>query len=373
MKRTNQMKKSLALFVLAILAAGFLVASSASATTLFVGGEDSDFINLNGAAASTTAGTFSSSFARESVGVYSATCELTNVPPASYFMTPTFTASSILWIHANYYNGGDCASQSAADILRVYSPDGYPRIAINEPASTSFGQFTIYTINQAGTYTSLASMTTACFTPGRLIPLDLYINYSSGGGVTLYCNGVQVASYTGNVTTNSATQLNQVQFSGQISQSTSYWSEIIVSTTNTLSQRVAKLTPAANGNTDTWDVGGVSNINETTLSTSNPNASGTAGELQEYTIGTSTLPSGSYSVVGVYLNAYTQVDTTGPQHLQGVVRTGGTDYTSVNYSPTQSAWGVISIPFLTNPATANAWALSDLTNVNFNIGFESQN
>ncbi len=206
--------------------------------------------------------------------------------------------------------------------------------------------------------------------------MDLYINYASGGQVTLYCNGVQVASYTGNVTTNSATTLNQVQYSGSIygnGTTSTYWSEMIVATTSTLSMRLASITPAANGNTDNWDTGGVSNINESTLNTATVNASGTSGQLQEYTIGTSTLPTGSYSVVGVFLNAYAQVDTTGPQHLQGVVRTGGADYTSVNYSPPQSAWGVISIPFLTNPATGSAWALSDLTNAGFNIGFESQN
>jgi hypothetical protein len=44
-----------------------------------------------------------------------------------------------------------------------------------------------------------------------------------------------------------------------------------------------------------------------------------------------------------------------------------------SWRPPQSAWGVISIPFLTNSATGSAWSLSDLTNAGFNIGFESQN
>ncbi len=217
-------------------------------------------------------------------------------------MTPTFTANATIWIHANLYNGtGACAA--GIDMLRVYSPDGNVRIVMTAPYNNP-EQFSIYTRNQAGTQTLLTSMISPCFSPARLIPMDLYINYATSGEVTLYCSGVQVADYQGNITTDSATQLNQVQFSGAFSgNSDPFWSEVIVSTTNTRSMRLVTLTPAANGNTDSWDTGGVSNINETTLNTGTVNASGTAGELQEYTIGTSSFPSGTYSVLGVFLNA----------------------------------------------------------------------
>jgi len=300
---------------------------AARASILFVGGEDSDFVNLNGAAAVTTAGTFSSGYARESMEVYGSGGCASNSPPASYFMTPNFTANSIIWIHANYYSGNGLGCSYGGDILRVYSPDGYPRIVVTQPG-TNLGQFSIYTRNQAGTQTLLVSMTSPCFSGIRLTALDLYINYASSGEVTLYCNNAQVADYSGNILTDSATQLNKVQFAGEISQTISYWSEVIVSTSNTTAMRLATLAPSANGNTDTWDTGGVSNINETTLNTTTVNASGTAGEVQEYTVGS--LPSGNFSILGVWVNAQALVDTTGPQHIQGMVRTGSTDFTSSN-------------------------------------------
>jgi hypothetical protein len=366
-------KLSLALAVVIVVALTPL--AQANATILFAGGEDSDFVNLNGAAASTTAGTFAAGYARESMAVNTSTASCaTASPPAAYFMTPTFTANSVIWIHANFYlGGGTCSGIPISDVLRVYSPDGYARIVIEQQSATAYGQYNIYTRNQAGTQTLLVSMATPCFDVAHLVPLDLYINYASSGEVTLYCNNVQVADYTGNILTDSATQLDQVQFSTATpySLNITYWSEIIVSTTTGRGLRLATLAPAANGNTDNWDTGGVSNVNKTTLNTTTVNASGTSGEIQEYTI--NALPSGTFGIVGVWLNAYTQVDATGPQHLQGIVYTGSTAYTSSNLSPPQSAWGFVSTNWLTNPNTGVAWTTIDLGASGFNIGFESQN
>jgi hypothetical protein len=142
-------RKMFCAFILALLLA--LTPLAAHATVLFVGGEDSDFINLNGAAASTASGTFSSSYARESMAVPTGSCNNT-VPPTSYFMTPTFTASSGIWVHANIDNSTltNGCNGVTSDVLRVYSPDGYARIAITQPTTISGGS----------NYTLLTSMTT---------------------------------------------------------------------------------------------------------------------------------------------------------------------------------------------------------------------
>ena len=196
----------------AVFLALFLISvplSGANATILFAGGEDSDFVGMVGTiASSTTAGTFASGYARESMSVSPTGCS-PNAPPNTYFLTPTFTASSVIWIHANVYPASVvCAA--TGDILRVYSPDGYARIVVEQPGTGTVGQYSIYTRNQAGTQTLLVAMTTACFIAGHLVSLDLYVNYASSGEVTLYCNNTQVADYTGNILTDSATQLNQI-------------------------------------------------------------------------------------------------------------------------------------------------------------------
>ena len=353
------MKNSLAFLITAFLGAMLLAESSASATTLFAGGEDSDFTLTSGAAVSTSNGTFSSGYARESILAYG------GEPPTSYALTPTFTANSTIWVHAREFDNGPGTS-SAFDVLRVLSPDGVARILIRQ--TTTQGQYKISTGNAAGTITDLVTMSSSCF--ATLHSLDLYINYGTSGEVTLYCDGKSYADYTGNVTTNSATQLNQVLLGGVTSSGT-YWSEVIVATTDTRNLRLATLSPSANGNTDNWDTGGVSNVNEVTDNTSTVNASGTAGQIQEYTV--TSLPSGSFQVQDLWVNMKAQVDTSGPQHIQGMVRTGSTDYTSSNLSPPQGSWGWISTDWTTNPNTGVAWTTSDLSAGGFNLGFKSQN
>jgi hypothetical protein len=336
--------------------------SDARATILFAGGEDSDF--TAGAGVSLAVGPYYySAYAREGIFTSGTTTE----PPTNYELSPTFTASSTIWVHATIDpNNADITN---SEVLRVLSPDGLARILIR--ATGTVGQYKISTINAAYTITDLVTMSSACFPTGALRMLDLYINYGTSGEVTLYCNGVSYADYTGNVTTNSATQLNQISLGGVNGGQSILWSEIIVATTDTRTMRLVTLAPAANGNTHNFDTGAASNVNETTLSNATVDASGTAGQIQEYTIGA--LPAGTWSVLDLWLNARAEVDTTGPQHLQGMVRTSSTDYTSSNLAPPQGSFGWISTDWTTNPNTGVAWTTGDLGAAGFNIGYKSAN
>jgi hypothetical protein len=370
------MKNPLTFLVTGLLGAMLFAASPASATTLFAGGEDSDF-TMHGAMSvntnSSSSTYFASGYARESLYISSSGSNGTTLPLSDYALTPTFAANSTLWVHAIVSDGnGSGGYGTNFPQLVAYSPDGVARLVVRDANSTR-GQWKISTVNNAGTFTDLVSMSSSCFTGYVFNKMDFYINYSASGEVTLYCNGSQVADYTGNVTTNSATQINQIQFAGDYAWNTccEYWSEIIVATTDTRNLRLATLAPSANGNNDNWDTGGVSNVNETTDNTSTVNASGTAGQIQEYTV--TALPSGSFQVQDLWVNMKAQVDTSGPQHIQGMVRTGSTDYTSSNLSPSQGSWGWISTDWTTNPNTGVAWTTGDLSAVGFNLGFKSAN
>ncbi len=355
------------LLIVAFILVACLVApiQEARATVLFAGGEDTDFTFHGSYAVSTNSGYFNSGFARSAFTVGGG-----GEPQVNYAMSPTFTANSVIWFHARPY-GSSATQYAPADLVKVYSPDGVARILVR---SVSTGLYKISTGNAAGTFTDLVTMSSACFN-SLVHGFDLYINYAVSGEVTLYCDGVSVADYTGNVTTNSATQLNQFSLGddccstgGQASQE---WSELIVATTDTRNMRLVTLAPAANGNTHSFDTGAASNVNETTLNQATVDASGTSGQIQEYTVGS--LPTGTFSVLDLWVNAQAQVDTTGPQHLQAMVRTASTDYTSSNLSPPQGSWGWISNDWATNPNTGVAWTTSDLSAAGFNIGFKSAN
>jgi hypothetical protein len=344
-------------------------ATRAYATILWAGGEDMDFVCVGSCAATTNSADYNSGYAREAVGL---TAVSTSDPPADRLISPTFTAGSTLWLHVYDVAGGGLGGNANQEILGLLSPDGVARILIRLVDSYGTGKLKISTRNSAGTITDLVSTASACWNTNRA-SIDVYVNYSSSGEASLYCNGTLLADYTGNVTTDSATQLNQfyaapAQVCGGFCEA---MSEFIVATTNTTSMRLVTLVPTANGNTDNWDVGGVSNINEAGLDDTTVNASGTSGQIQEYTV--SSLPSTNLSVLDVRENIRAQVGTTGPQHVQAMVRTASTDYTSSNLAPPQSIWGWVGTDWATNPNTSAAWALTDLTAAGFNMGLESAN
>ena len=379
------MKKLLGVFVFLF---AFGLTGRADATILWAGGEEVDFLRLVGTGETQTS--HDGRFARNAI-ITGNICwgngdpANSQIPPA-YALTPTFTSTSSFWVHGLMVDGyymdfapDTLCDQNGWELIALFSPDGYPRIAVGYPSGQTgaIDQYSIYKIDNTGAYTLLATQTAD---PTNLIcgtdttTFDLYVNYSASGTVTLYCNGVQAVTYSGNVTTNSTTTLNQVRFAGFGS-----WSEMIVSTTPTPAMHLLSLIPAASGNADTFTTGNVSNINDNSLDTTTVDASGTAGQIQEYTV----LPPGwdwgnfsssaNSNVLAVVTHASALVNSTGPQHLQAMVRTGGADYTSSNLSPNQYSWTHISNIWATNPNTSANWTLGDLMNAGFNIGFKSAN
>jgi hypothetical protein len=146
------------------------------------------------------------------------------------------------------------------------------------------------------------------------------------------------------------------------------YSEVIISDTDTRFMTLETLTPAADGNTVTWDVGGVSNINETTEDDTTLNSSSTPGQVQQYT--TNGLPAGTYGVLAVVLSGKMIGGTGGgPTQVEFGVRTGGVD-----------AWGsdvllpvslqTVQYPFYVDPNTSSPFDPTNL-GAGFNIGLKS--
>lgn len=340
-------------------------AGSASATILWAGGEDNDFICTNtNCVADQTSNQYNSTYEREDYAITACSC--TTDPPPTYASTPTFTAGSTLWIHANFWNQNGCDGSTGDQVMRVLSPDGVGRIILSTAASNI--KWKISTRNAAGTITDLVAMAAATLPVQSLWKMDFYIKYSSTGEVTLYENGVLVADYSGNVVTDAATQLNQVQIAGP-GCGVSSWSEMIIATTDTRNMHLATLKPTANGNAMAW-TGIVGSINPVTYNDANNISSGTANQIAEFTV--PSLPTGNFSVNAVVQSARATASATGPQNLEFDVRTGGTDYQTANQTLTLSFANGYYTVWSTNPNTSAAWTTSDLGNAGFNLGVESK-
>jgi hypothetical protein len=255
--------------------------------------------------------------------------------------------------------------------MALFDATGVGRIAVLGTGTN--GQLKIVSCNAAGTLTTLATTSTsAYYIPSNTMAIDLFVNYSTNGQVTLYIDGVSVADSGPNVNilTDSATNVSQFLLSSPTGPSVGFsanvfWSEIIIQDTSTLGMGLVTLPPQAAGNTQSW-TGSVSNINELTLNTSASITTTANNAMSEWTVNTA-LPSGSWAIAAVVTEAVVSAGTSGPMHFEWVVRTSdGTDHVAGNVAPAtgfgnyQNVWPV-------NPQTGTAWQAGQL----INIGIES--
>lgn len=337
---------------------------------LFVGGEDSDF-NKIGACSVDTAKT-----AARRTGNARCSLKIAGAAVGDGWQAGFSAAASSFWVTGRGYFtfNGSVATNLPSHMLALLDASGVRRLALVLPAGAYVANNAKYwrlvKIDAAGTMTTLATAGNMLSTD-TLQKVDVYVNYAVAGQVQVYLDGAKIMDYAGDVTTNSATALAGVVF-GQDhavgATAPAYWSEIIVSTTDTRSLSLATLTPAAAGNTFNW-AGATSDINELTLDDATLITSVTAGQIAQTTVTTTAL-SGTTGIVAVVVNARAQKGGTGPQNADLMVRTGGVDYVSADIALPASL-SLINKTWDTNPATSSAWAASDLTAAGFNVGIKS--
>ncbi|RWA64663.1 hypothetical protein [Mesorhizobium sp.] len=372
------MRLRLQLGLFAILLATLVSATGASATLLYSGGEDVDFICNGGGSCtvSTTTYTFRPAWARSAYEVYGSISD----PAANRFATSPFSANPTSWVHAQYCNvySSMCNTTTAANaqMLRVMDSNGNPTLIVRGTGTA--GQVKVSSRTSSGTFTDLVTCSSAVNT--ALTQIDLYVNYGTSGEIRLYNNSQQVCSYTGDVTNgDGATTLNQIEFSsvsnvqGGTSNGRGEWSEVIVATTDTRAMSRFTANTLANGNTVGFSGTNVCSAiwNAIANNDANYGYSGTANTTHECTI-KSTIPAGSYNVLALVMSARALVGTSGPQHFDFVTRTGGTDYTSADFAALPSFSNISNYIQTVNPATSAPWTVSDFSAVGFNVGEETK-
>ncbi|MGT2501248.1 hypothetical protein ACVOMS_11235 [Bradyrhizobium guangxiense] len=354
---------------LVFLALGLLCfPAGASATLLFAGGEDVDFICVGSGVCSvdTNTSSFRTAWARESIVIGGSNAD----PPPSRFTTPLFSPSSSLWIHAQFCidNCGNLGTVSSAQVLRLMDNLGNAALTIRGTGTAA--QLKISSRTAAGVFTDLVTCSSAA--NQSLTQLDLFVNYGTSGEVALYNNSVKVCGYTGNVTNgDGATTLNQVEFSS--AGYTSKWSEIIIATTDTRAMARFTANTVANGNTTGFSGSNIcSSIwSAVAFSDANFGYSSAANVLHECTI-KNTIPPGAYNVLGFVMSARALVGGSGPQHFDFVTRVNGTDYFSPDFTPTTTFSNFTNYLQTTNPATGNPWSISDFQAAGFNVGEQTK-
>ncbi len=344
-------------------------------TILFAGGEDMD-VAAAGAAAVTTSGTsFRAGFARCALSVPGAALNPGGIAQGAFWRVAGQFSSAAFWFSARVYCTATTitlGTPSNMFLWRFLDANGLVRLRMR-PASqgTSFsGPWVIEKLTTAGVATQLGA-SFAGVGNGAITKLDVQVNYSTTGGVTVYFTGSPYFTYSGDTTSDDGTAALagvDLGWGGSDSSSGFFtgetdWSEVLVATTDTRTLNVVTLAPTGLGATAQW-TGSYTGVNEVVLNDADGVATTTAGAIEEFTAGS--LPAGTWGVVGVVVAARAATGTGQPQHLDLGLNIGGTDYWSSDQALGTSLARVV-YDWETNPATGAVWTPGALAGVGLSL------
>ena len=307
-----------------LLAAALLVASAhgASATILAIGGEDINTVRQGTVSIITTAGRFNSTYARNALALVNNPA--TGVPQGNRLDVNFSAASSDFWGSIQYYSVTSGGTTLNSNWI-AFTDGGITRLMLR--GSGVAQQIKISTRNAAGTVVDLATATGSLCSANNRCKLDIHVVYAVAGSVDVYNNGVLIATYTGDTTTDGATTLGQMQVANHTSNNEVDASEIIVADIDTRTLQLQSCVPQAAGTPQDWSGGLVGNINEITISDATFNSTTTASQVSNWT--SCTLPAGVQAVVNVHTCArMSRGGGGGPQNFRHEVRVSGVNHDS---------------------------------------------
>lgn len=330
----------------------------------FIGGEDHDFQKIGVATVdiATTAARRTSN----------ARCSLRVGPGIAatdgWFAVFSTPLTSFWWTGRVYFSAITAFPATAYDLVAFY--DGITRrlnLGVDTVANTP--HLVLYKQTASGTRTALATSSNQLVIATQY-KIDIQvIAYGASCTVNVYLDNVLWLTFSGNPITDSATSLSGFAVGGVANSSSSYWSEIIVSSNETRMLSLVTLPALANGNTFNWTTGTTTDLSEVTLTDATLASSATAGQIAQSTI-TSTGVTGNPIIQAVAISARAQKGTTGPSKADLGVRTAATDYWSADIALPVTLDRINNI-WETNPNTSAPWLYTDLTNAGFNIGMKS--
>ena len=217
---------------------------------------------------------------------------------------------------------------------------------------------------------TLASTVSATISTGAWHWLEFRYKYHASTGVAeVWCDGVQIATYSGNTTSagsGSVTTLEIGPSAGSNYSLTGYIDDLYIldatqgaNTTRLGDSRIATLLPAGNAGPNNGTPSSGSNyacVNEAQWNTSNyVTLTNTTGQEELYTMGS--LPTSPSSIFGVRVVAIAEKSDAGSAGLYPAVKSGGVegDQTGI---PVLTTWGRQSGIFETDPNTSGAWTAS---------------
>lgn len=272
------------------------------------------------------------------------------------FVTANFASLTEGWLHFNVVirNPGGALSDRSFVLLQ----------------DSATGQTVMHLDGDNGIF-NLEYWNGASFTeiaPNLIIPnvrttIDMHWKIANSGGVfEVFINGVRSSFFEGDTLRTNFTKIDRLilrppsTFFNDIW--TAYYTEVIVASQDTIGWHLATIAADGVGNSTTW-VGDHTDINSTNIADGTFVSSGTAEEVEQFTVSNLSGVASGLNVEAVVVGARSRNTGAGPQNMQLGVRTDGQDF----FGSTKSL-GASFAPFFEifeqNPDTSADWTPAEV-------------
>lgn len=214
-------------------------------------------------------------------------------------------------------------------------------------------------------WTSVGSFTTGTSITNITARMNIA---DSGGTAQAWYGGANIGSLTGDTKFTASTTINRIKMTGGGAAASNDWtiSEMVVADTDTRDFRVAALAPTGNGTNTAW-TNDYLNVDETGLDDTDYISGASNGDIETYTAGDIDSSLSTADVAAVVVATRSRRGGTGPQNLQGVVRTNSTNYASSSISNLSTAFGPAQAIWMTNPDTGSAWTYAQVNGLEIGV------
>lgn len=314
----------------------------------FMGGELASFDRSDGSVIEvTTSGNYDTGFAR---------CAITVPGGSSYAATPIWSAASDFYFHATAAIGLGF-SESGDQELAVFYDGSNTEVAKilvdNNTVNYNTLTFSLWTVT-GGVYVNHGSFN---IPTGGLQQYDVELKAGAAGVAAMYVAGGQRISATGLNHTAWTTGIERVVLMGALGNqggvNGTAWSEVICDSSSHVGDRLKTFPINANSAVNTGWTGSVTNVNEVVLNDSTFVYAASASLTSTYLASGFSL--GTYNVVAVGVSARALVNSgSGPQNLQIVLRSGGSNFNSSSIA-LSAGYQACAHSWTTDPHTSSAW------------------
>lgn len=327
-------------------------------TIYFVGGEleqfDQPLESLTDIISSTNAAHFDAIYSRTAVQI----C-------LGFRLIKTFTPLTEGWVHAFIYSSGS-SNNDEADAFFIANGTlkafGLRFDSTPTPDELSIMKYDGSVLVKVGSV--------AVNTPGT-VEIDIQFKIHDTTGIfRVYRNGALVYEFLGDTLVTGYTSFNrlylQSPYTGGTNSSGWAYSQVMISSNNTVGTKLKTLVPTANGTHTDW-TGVFTDVDETGIAGVDNITSTVAGDIETYALGDIGTEGDPYNVAAVVTGYTASVQPTGPQNINPVLRVTATNYFQTALAGLDGSLKGYGSIYELSPATGIAWTKVEVNGMELGV------